>query len=386
MRIFIIARGFPSPQEPTWGCFEKDQAEALVRMGHDVTILSVDTRFRFYWRPLGITRKIKNGIKIYDFFLLPYALLFILPRFMKERFFAFLYYIVYQHAVNKEGIPDILYAHYLQYMRYALYIRNKGNIPLVGIEHWSEMGYNQIKPHILKVAQNTYPHIDSLITVSSSLRENILNHTSLNSAYIVNNIVGKEFNFIPKRQDDTLSIITTGSLIHRKGFDLLIEALSQINPILSPNWKLRIVGKGELKNALQNLINAKNLQEHIYLVGSKNKLEIVEILQNSDLFVLPSRSETFGVVYIEAMACGLPIIATDCGGPRDIVTPKNGLLIPNEDTSALADAILYMVKNINKYDRKAIAEDCQARFSSEVIAKQLTQIFEDTIKKHKEKQ
>lgn len=386
MRIFIIARGYPSSHEPTWGCFEKDQAEALVSKGHEVTILSVDTRFRFYWRPLGITRKVKNGINIYNLFILPYALLFFLPYSLKERFFTFLYSIIYRYAIKKEGVPEILYAHYLQYMRYALYLREKENIPLVGIEHWSEMGYDQIKPHILKLAQNTYPQIDNLITVSSSLRENILNHISLNSAYIVNNIVGKEFNFISKYQDDTLNIVTIGSLIHRKGFDLLIEALSQINPVLSPNWKLCIIGEGELTHTLQNLINAKKLQEHIYLVGSKTKLEIVEILHNSDFFVLPSRSETFGVVYIEAMACGLPIIATDCGGPRDIVTESNGLLIPNEDVDALSNAILHMVKNINKYDRKAIAEDCQARFAPEVIAKQLTQIFEDTIKKNKKKQ
>ena len=54
MKIFIIARGYPSQKEPTWGCFEKDQAEALSQSGHQVTILSVDTRFRFYWRTLGI--------------------------------------------------------------------------------------------------------------------------------------------------------------------------------------------------------------------------------------------------------------------------------------------------------------------------------------------
>ena len=141
-----------------------------------------------------------------------------------------------------------------------------------------------------------------------------------------------------------------------------------------------------MKDTSKTKINTYNLQDNIILLGKKSKEDIVPLLQQSDLFILPSRSETFGVAYIEAMACGLPIIATDCGGPRDIVTPENGLLIPNEDTCALADAILYMVRNINKYNRKAIAEDCQARFSSEVIAKQLTQIFEDTIKKYKEKQ
>jgi glycosyltransferase involved in cell wall biosynthesis len=106
-------------------------------------------------------------------------------------------------------------------------------------------------------------------------------------------------------------------------------------------------------------------------------------VKNSDIFVLPSRNETFGVVYIEALACGLPIIATDCGVPSEIVTPENGLFIPKENVDALSSAISYMAQNINQYDRKAIAEDCQARFSSEVIAKQLTHIFEETIKNYK---
>ena len=118
----------------------------------------------------------------------------------------------------------------------------------------------------------------------------------------------------------------------------------------------------------------------------KSKAEIVEILQNSHFFVLPSLSETFGVVYIEALACGLPVVSTDCGGPRDIVTPQNGLLIPCENEVALEHALLHMLQHYTQYDRKSIAEDCQARFSPKVIAEQLTQIFENTIKKVKNSQ
>lgn len=386
MKIFVIARGVPSKQEPTWGCFEKDQAEALASLGHNVTILSVDTRFRWYWRRLGITKKIANGIKIYDFFLLPYAFLFFLSHSIKERFFSFLYSIVFQHAIKQEGQPDILYAHYLHYMRYALYLRNTYNIPLVGIEHWSEMGNISISPTILQLARNTYPKLDKLITVSSSLQENILHHINLDKIHVTNNIVGKEFSYRKKTDNNPLTIVSVGGLIYRKGFDILIQALSQIHSMLPTDWKLQIIGEGSLRNALQDIITEKNLEKYVSLLGSKNKNEIATLLQNSDLFVLPSRNETFGVVYIEAMACGLPIIATDCGGPRDIVTEENGLLIPTEDVNALGNAILHMVNNIDKYDRKAIAEDCQARFSPEVIAKQLTQIFEDTIKTTKNKQ
>jgi glycosyltransferase involved in cell wall biosynthesis len=89
------------------------------------------------------------------------------------------------------------------------------------------------------------------------------------------------------------------------------------------------------------------------------------------------------VVYIEALACGLPIIATDCGGPSDIITKENGILVPCENVDALKEAIRYMIANLSTYNNQAIADKCQARFSPEVIAQQLTTIFEETRNKHK---
>ena len=86
------------------------------------------------------------------------------------------------------------------------------------------------------------------------------------------------------------------------------------------------------------------------------------------------------MAYIEALACGLPIIATDCGGPRDIVTQKNGLLIPINDLQALEQAIIQMSRNFNLYDKQSIAQDCQKRFAADNIAKYIAQILEQTIK------
>ena len=64
MKIFIISNGYPTKLSPQFGCFEKDQALALKRAGHDVSILYIDGRFRFYWRKLGISHKIDNDINI----------------------------------------------------------------------------------------------------------------------------------------------------------------------------------------------------------------------------------------------------------------------------------------------------------------------------------
>ena len=79
---------------------------------------------------------------------------------------------------------------------------------------------------------------------------------------------------------------------------------------------------------------------------------------------------------------GLPVIATVCGGPEGFVRSSDGLLIPVEDINSLSKAIQEMYFHYDRYDREKIAQDCRARFSPEVIAKQLTEVFEKTIQKY----
>lgn len=382
MRIYIIARGYPSKIDPTWGCFEKEQAEALNKLGHQVIILSVDTRFRFYWRRLGIQHFEQNNMAIYNIFLLPYALLFFIPKYFKNRFYAWQLEILYKRAVRKYGRPEILYSHYLHNTQRAIRIHQKYAIPLVAVEHWSKMAFNPIPKNVIKLAKQVYSSIDQLITVSSTLQNNIRKQVQQDSI-VVPNMIGQEFCYqVSHRNDHTFRIISTGRLVPEKRFDLLIKAFANINQ----NLELTIIGNGPQKTQLQQLINKLHIENKVHLLGYKTKHEIVSLLQNSDLFVLPSQSETFGVAYVEALACGLPIIATDCGGPIDFVTQENGLLIPIDNLDALVKSILLMINNKQQYNRQTIALDCQSRFSSNTIAKKITTIFEKTIKKAKDHQ
>ena len=145
----------------------------------------------------------------------------------------------------------------------------------------------------------------------------------------------------------------------------------------------KIVRKSLKKNSNSLELNAILSKMLINQNKIEEALDVAKILKNSSIFLLPSRNENFSVAVLEALACGLPVIASICGGIRECINEKNGLLFPVDDVEKLAQSILYAVQHLDKYDRKAIAEDCQARFSPEVIAKQLTQIFEDTIKKTK---
>lgn len=379
----MIARGYPSQKDPQWGCFEKDQAEALQKAGHEVVVLSVDVRFRWYYRKIGITYRVVNGVSVYDSFLMPWRITTMFgDRFawwcMQKQFD-----YLFRNILNKEGSPEILYAHYMTNIHIAVSPHLQYNIPLVGIEHWSKMGDGVVKPSVLKLAKRTYPYINQLIAVSDSLRNNIKKWVGID-AVVVHNMIGKEFTYQPNNTPHPFTMVSTGRLVYGKGFDLLIEALHRINNQLPKGWQCNIIGGGEKMAELQQQIDEAQLHNHIHLVGQKNKQEIVQLLQQSDIFVLPSRGENFSVAVLEALACGLPVIASICGGIRECIAGHNGLLFPIDDTDALANAILHMTTHLSNYDRQAIADDCQARFSPEVIAKQLTDIFEKVLSKHEQ--
>lgn len=385
MYILLVSRGIPSTKDPQWGCFEFDQAQALKSLGHKVVILSVDERIRFYRRKLGITHSVIDGIECYNLRFIPKKISNLFGYSISSKISRVQYDSLFNHIISKEGLPDIIYSHYLKISYNAVSLKNKYHLPLVAIEHWSEINNEILIPEALKIGNSTYHHVDQLICVSESLKQMVKKHFYQDSI-VVHNMIAKSFcnsNF-DSITNKKIKFVATGSLIHRKGFDLLPKAFSMLN-LPNEQWELTIIGEGKEYENLTQQIHSTSLQNNIHLVGIKTKEQIAEILKNSSIFLLPSRNENFSVAVLEALACGLPVIASICGGIRECINEKNGLLFPVDDVEKLSQSILYAAQHIDKYDRKAIAEDCQARFAPEVIAKQLTQIFEDTIKKHKEK-
>ena len=114
MFILLISRGTPSKHAPQWGCFEKDQAEALTALGHKVVVASVDSRFRLIPRKLGLTHTVINGINYYSSFYIPGALSRKLGGFKFNLFLKLLQLErIYKHIIKVYGKPEIVYSHYL---------------------------------------------------------------------------------------------------------------------------------------------------------------------------------------------------------------------------------------------------------------------------------
>ena len=174
-----------------------------------------------------------------------------------------------------------------------------------------------------------------------------------------------------------------GRIDFNKGFDILIPAFKKAD--FGTKVSLKIVGKGEYEEELLEIIKREELTEQIELIGSLNRKEIADLMKECDAFVLASRSETFGVVYIEALAAGLPVIATKCGGPEDFIDYFNGILVPIDDVDSLSKALLQMYDNVDNFDKKKISNDCKNRFAPLAVASQLYDVYTNVLHSNRNK-
>lgn len=121
------------------------------------------------------------------------------------------------------------------------------------------------------------------------------------------------------------------------------------------------------------------LGKTVFFTGLKEKIELIKEIQTADFMVLSSNYETFGTVVIECLSCGIPVVATNVGIVPEVINEANGIMIPAGDDKALGDAISIMLDKYNFYDPQTIRNTVLTKFASETIAKQLFEIYQQSI-------
>lgn len=174
----------------------------------------------------------------------------------------------------------------------------------------------------------------------------------------------------------TTPIITTIAELHpRKGLMYLLKAC-EILTKKDLDYKCIIIGEGEQRKEIESFIKTHQLEKYIKLLGRRH--EIPHLLASSDVFVLPSLNEAFGLVLLEAMMAGLPIVATNNGGiPEIIEDGKNGILVPPKDAQAIAGAIekiLSSPKLCEKMSEKN-QEDVRKKFEVKDMVKKTEEVY-----------
>lgn len=375
MKVFVISKGMPTEKYPLNGIFEFDQAKALAKVGHDVVMLVIDFRSRTYKRDYGWFSYEKDGVKVFELSL---------PLGIYRRALPFLQCLLvrlYEKAVKSFGKPDIIHAHFYSIAAIASILKRKFKIPLVVTEHSSKLNRNilEISGLDVKLARKAYQNADRVVAVSNALARNLKNNLNVDAVVIHNIVDVSRFQYVKRTQKSGFTFISIGNLIELKGFDLLVEAFAEAFKD-DKSVKLNIVGAGPEKEKLQHIVNQYDLNNNIVLLNEVGRDKLKVLYPESDAFVLASKSETFGVVFIEAMATGLPVIATDCGGPSDFVNEQNGYLIPVNDKKSLVDALMKMRNNAYGFNSMEISEMCVKKFSPENIGNALTNLYQTIIR------
>ena len=383
MHILITPSWYPSSSDDIGGSFFREQALALIEGGCRVGVIYPQLRSLRQWRSIftrnyGLIEENDCGIPTIRWHGMKWSPC--LPH-INNIFWVQRGLQIYAEYVARHGTPNIVHAHSTLYGGVlARAIKDKFGIPYVITEHSSSFARSTIRLSQMRAAMESVSNASRLLAVSPLFCELLQNYfgTAAGTWEPLPNIVSDCFIADqPSAHNESkkgLVFLCVAMLSEIKAVDNLIAAFAQAFKG-DPSISLRIGGDGPELPILERLAKRFGVGDQVTFLGLLSREQVAVELSNADSFVLPSRYETFGVVVIEALAMGKPVIATRCGGPESIIREQDGMLVPTDDVNSLAAALRQMRQNIDQYNASDIREACIARYGAQAIIAKLKTIY-----------
>ena len=373
MKVVVLTDIYPNDYGKSDGIFVRNQVKVIEKMGIEVNVIYVDLRSFRKKRKWGLEKYQDGATNVYHYSLpigpIPILLEFLYVISLKK---------VVIHYIKMVGKPDVLHGHFYLNGFWADYFLKKYGIRTVLTEHSSELYQEKIGFFHRRLMRQAYDNANVLISVSEALKRRMQRYTS-NEIRVIPNALAKDFYFEKSnaiKKESAFTFLFIGHVIKTKGIELLITSF-EVMQKACPNISLKIVGNGNLLNKMKAYVKERDL--NVSFMGEVSHSEIPFICRQCDCFVLPSEKETFGVSYIEAMACGLPVIATKCGGPEEFVNDTNGMLIPVNDAEKLLWAMQEMYESKDEYNPQTISQNIIGTYGEKAFAKELIYAYENMI-------
>jgi glycosyltransferase involved in cell wall biosynthesis len=374
MKLLIVAPWFPSAEVPHAGSFISDLAEALADV-HEVLVVApeiVASKSRF-------ERQEEEGW--------PFKLVRLkIPASHYGHFLDYSLAIAKEVRANK---CDLIHVHVTIPTGFGAVMAGLfTGKPVIITEHRAPFNecMRSFKDRI-KV-RFSFLLADRAIAVSSALRKDIQDEGIRRPIDIVPNTFNKRlFSLKPTRKNrlnGQFNLLFVGRLdTEQKNLPSLLRAMQRLSMSEEAKYRLSIIGDGKLRKQYELLAKELKIDMHCRFIGSPPRDVVAREMGECDLLVLPSLFETFGVVVIEAMAVGRPVLATACGGPETMITPATGKVVLPDDDLSLVKGIRDICSNIDSFDPEAISSYAEKNFGSTAVTYLMTEIYKSVLIKKK---
>lgn len=382
MKVFIIPTWHPTPTQPLWCNWILPHIALLQECGVESYVLQLGLDGEPI--PAG-TDPWRQPIRMLDEHHLYVPVPNPTKRYQRTRFFygTFLRkYIerlrsVYRLAVQKWGQPDLLHAHVSLPGGYlAAYLGEEFGIPVIVQEHYTGFESDARFPwrtgyFVREMARR----IQGFYAVSPGYARRIEKTGLVAVTGVLPNPIDTDL-FSPGPRvgsNKPFQIVTAGTLGVQKGADLLFEALRLVSPEL--DWHLTWFGDLSQRDRFARWLDDPQFVSRLTLPGKVPQADLVKAYSQSDLYVVSSRIETANVSMLQAMACGVPVVTTSCGAPETLIDDSVGIAVKPNDSQALADGILQVGRNPQRYDGVALRRFVVERYSKPAVGKQVMEAY-----------
>lgn len=372
MNILLLTHSYPDINHKWRGVFIQEQVKAL-SIKHDIIVVCFKVDYSHFapFSKYSFLKKKNGSVTEYEV-----TINKSFPVINQLKFLSNTYRFINDEILKQKEI-DIIHSH-LSYPAGFLgtIIQKRKKIPNILTEHTWIRKYFRSWIHKICVLY-TLKNTSCIISVSKALKDDIGSFCNRSVVVIPNVVDVDRFSIQKVKKSGTLNIGILGGMGNfRKGLDILLKSVSLLKQM---DLLVHIGGDGILLDKFKMLAKELGVDKKCKFYGEITPADIINFYSGLDLFVLASRDETFGVVVVEAMSCGLPVIATKCGGPQEIITKETGVLVEKENPEELARAIVFVSENLGSYDRDSIRKYTQEKYGQKAFVESITQLYKDVL-------
>lgn len=273
--------------------------------------------------------------------------------------------IFHAHSAINEGYFAGIYAKHF-------------NLPLIITEHHSMFIEKSANKNALVKFESCIKTCNKMLFVSGKFKERMecIFGEIKNSDVIHNPVNLTKIKLTKNKENKLFTYLCVGGLQKRKGIHFLIDAFTKS---FKSNKAviLKIIGNGKMYDSLRDKINAMEMSEQIYLLGSVAREDIGSYYEKANAFALTSECESFGIVYIEALSAGIPVLGTKGEGDEEIINSECGLLTEYGNIEEISKALEYVFNNYSQYDCNKIREYCENNFSERIFVEKMEKFYEE---------